>query len=51
MNQQHDAKLREMHQIRQKANEEVKHLSTAISVQQAQINSLQLETKKYENQL
>jgi hypothetical protein len=51
MNKQHENKLKEMHQLRLKANEEVKHLTEAISMQQVQINNLQLETKKYEAQL
>ena len=48
MNVQHENKLKEMHQLRLKANEEVKNLSEAMAMQQVQINNLQLETKKYE---
>jgi len=43
--------LNELHQIRQKANEEIKHLSIELGQQQGEINVLILETKKYESQL
>ena len=51
MNNAHDQKLNELHQIRQKANEQIKHLSMELGQQQGEINVMILETKKYESQL
>ena len=51
MNNVHMSKLEEMHQIRQKANEEIKALQLELSQQQGEINILVLETRKYETQL
>lgn len=51
MNHAHKKKLEELHQIRQKSNEETKYLTTETSKIQAEINVLVLETKKYESQL
>ena len=39
----------ELHQIRQKANEEIKHLSTEVNKLKSEINILVMETRKYEN--
>lgn len=51
MNGAHDKKLEELHQIRQKANEEIKVLSIELGKQQGEISVLILETRKYESQL
>ena len=51
MNAAHDKKLEELHQIRQKANEEIKVLSIELGKQQGEISVLILETRKYEGQL
>ena len=51
MNFQHDAKLKELETIRQKANEEIKKLSLELSQSQSEINVLILESQKYESQL
>lgn len=39
----------EMHQIRQKASEEIKHLSAEVNKIKSEINILLMETRKYEN--
>jgi len=44
-------KLNELHQTRQRANEEIKTASVELSKQQGEINVLILETRKYEGQL
>ena len=51
MHNSHTKKLEELHQVRQKAGEEAKFLSTEINKIQSEINVLVLETRKYESQL
>ena len=51
MNSAHEIKLNELHQTRQRANEEISTSSIELSKQQGEINALILETKKYEGQL
>ena len=51
MNKAHNQKLSELHQLRQRANEEIKACTLEASKQRAEINTLLLETKKYESQL
>ncbi|CDW75938.1 UNKNOWN [Stylonychia lemnae] len=51
MNWQHDQKLKELEQIRIRANEEIKKLSVELGTAQSEINVLILESQKYESQL
>ncbi len=43
--------MSEMHQLREKANAEIKHLSAELTSTTSEVNVLQLEIKKYEAHL
>lgn len=49
MNYQHDMKLKELEEIRVRANEEIKKISVELSIAQSEINVLILESQKYES--
>ena len=51
MNYSHDQKLKELEQIRVRANEEIKKISVELGMAQSEINVLILESQKYESQL
>ena len=49
MNQEYESKLRELEGIRQRANEDIRRLSTELGTAQSEVNVLILESQKYES--